>query len=40
MASRFEAFSEEEICALNKAFVQTNTKKKPTTFGLSVFTGT
>ena len=27
MASRFEAFSEDEICMINEAFVQTNTKK-------------
>ena len=39
MASRFEAFLEDEICALNEAFVQTNTKKKTTNFGLPVFTG-
>ena len=38
MASRFETFSEDEICAINEAVVQTNTKKA-TNFGLSVFTG-
>ena len=27
MASRFETFSEDEICSMNEAFVQTNTKK-------------
>ena len=27
MASRFETFSEDEICMINEAFVQTNTKK-------------
>ena len=27
MASRFEIFSEDEICAINEAVVQTNTKK-------------
>ena len=37
MASRFETFSEDEICAINEAFVQTNTKKG-TNFGFSVFT--
>ena len=35
MASRFETFSKDEICAINEAVVQTNTKN----FGLSVFTG-
>ena len=38
MASRFEAFSEDEIWAINEAVVQTNTKKA-TIFGLSVITG-
>ena len=38
MVSRFETFPEDEICAINEAFVQTNTKKA-TNFGLSVFTG-
>ena len=38
MASRFETFSEDEICAINEAVVQTNTKKA-TNFGFSVFTG-
>ena len=27
MASRFETFSEDEICAINEAVVQANTKK-------------
>ena len=27
MASRFETFSEDEICAINVAVIQTNTKK-------------
>ena len=27
MASRFETFSEDEICAINEAVVQTNAKK-------------
>ena len=27
MASRFEAFSEDEICAIDEAVLQTNTKK-------------
>ena len=38
MASRFETFSKGEICAINEAVVQTNTKKV-TNFGLAVFTG-
>ena len=38
MASRFETFSEDGICAMNEAVVQTYTKKA-TKFGLSVFTG-
>ena len=38
MASRLETFSEDEICAINVAVIQTNTKKA-TNFGLSVFTG-
>ena len=37
MASRFETFSEDEICLINVAVIQTNTKKA-TNFGLSVFT--
>ena len=37
MAPRFETFSEDEICAINVAVIQTNTKKA-TNFGLSVFT--
>ena len=38
MASRFETFSEDGICAMNEAVVQTYTKKA-TKCGLSVFTG-
>ena len=38
MASRFETFSEDEICVINEAVVQANTKKA-TDFGSSVFTG-
>ena len=38
MASRFETFSEDEISAINEAFVQTNTKKARN-FCFSVFTG-
>ena len=38
MASHFEIFLEDEICAINEAVAQTNTKKA-TNFGLSVFTG-
>ena len=38
MASRFAPFSEDKICAINEAFVQTNTKKAMK-FDLSVFTG-
>ena len=38
MVSRFETFPEDEICAINEEFVQTNTKKA-TNFGFSVFTG-
>ena len=38
MASCFETFSEDEICAINEAVVQKNTKRA-TTFGLSVFIG-
>ena len=37
MASCFEIFSEDEICAINEAVVQANTKKA-TNFGSSVFT--
>ena len=37
MASHFEKFSEDEICAINEAVVQTNTKRV-TNSGLSVFT--
>ena len=39
MASCFETFPEDEICATNEAVVQTNTKKA-TNFDLSVFTVT
>ena len=28
MASRFDTFSEDEICAINVAVIQTNTKKE------------
>ena len=38
MASRFEAFSEDEIWTIDEAVLQTNTKKA-TIFGSSVFTG-
>ena len=38
MASHLEAFSEDEIWAINGAVVQTN-PRKATIFGLSVFTG-
>ena len=38
MESRFETLSEDEICAINEAVVQTNTKKARN-FGFSVFTG-
>ena len=38
MASCRETFSEDEICDINKAVVQTNTKKA-TNFSLSVLTG-
>ena len=38
MASSFETFSKDEICAINEAVVQKNTKKA-TNFGFSVFTG-
>ena len=37
MASRFETFSEDDVCAINEAVEQTNTKKV-TNFGLSLFT--
>ena len=37
MASRFETFSKDEICLINVAVIQTNTKMA-TNFGLSVFT--
>ena len=36
MASRFETFSEDEICAINEAVVQINTKRA-TNFGFSEF---
>ena len=38
MASRLETFSEDKICAINIAVVQTNIKKA-TNFCLSVLTG-
>ena len=38
MVSGFETFSEDRICAISVAVIQTNTKKV-TNFGLSVFTG-
>ena len=38
MASRFETFSEDAICAVSEEVVQTNTNKA-TNFGLSEFTG-
>ena len=38
MASRFETFLRDEICAINEAVLQRNTKKA-TNFDLSVFTG-
>ena len=34
----FETFSKDEICAINEAVVQNNTKKA-TNFGFSMFTG-
>ena len=38
MDSCLETLSDDEICAINEAIVQTNTKKARN-FGLSVFTG-
>ena len=38
MAYRFATVSKEEILAINKAAAPTNTAKKDTKFGLSVFT--
>ena len=38
MASHFETFLKDEICVINEAVLQRNTKKA-TNFGLSVFTG-
>ena len=38
MASGFEIFTVDEICAINEAVVQTNTKKA-TNLSWSVFTG-
>ena len=38
MASRFATVSKEEILAINEAAAPTNTAKKDTKFGLSVFT--
>ena len=39
MAYRFATVSKEEILAINKAAAPTNTAKKETKSGLSVFTG-
>ena len=39
MAFRFATVSKEEILAANEAAATTNTAKKETQFGLSVFTG-
>ena len=39
MASRFATVSKDEILAVNEAAAPTNTAKKETQFGLSVFTG-
>ena len=39
MASPFVTVSKEEILAINEAAAPTNTGKKETKFGLSVFTG-
>ena len=39
MASRFATVSKEEILVVNEAAALTNTAKKETQFGLSVFTG-
>ena len=39
MASRFVTVSKDEILAVNEAAAPTNTAKKETKFGLSVFTG-
>ena len=39
MASRFATVSKDEILAVNEAAASTNTAKKETKFGLSVFTG-
>ena len=38
MASCFDTFSEDEICAINEAVVQINTKRA-TNFGFSGFIG-
>ena len=38
MASRFDTFSEDEICAIHEIVIQTNTTKA-TNFGLSVLSG-
>ena len=38
MASSFETFSEDEICAINEPVVQTNTKIA-TNLGFSLFAG-
>ena len=37
MASHLETFLEDEICAINEAVIQTNTKKTTNFAGLSVF---
>ena len=41
MVSRFETFSEGEVCAINEEVVHSNTKmpRRRLNFGLSVFTG-
>ena len=39
MASRFATVSKEEILAINEEAAPTNTAKKETKSGLSVFTG-
>ena len=38
MASRFETFSEDEVCAINEEVARSNTKKA-TQLCLSAFTG-
>ena len=39
MASRFTTVSKDEILAVNEVAAPTNTAKKETQFGLSVFAG-